>query len=306
MAMPGVEQLGQRPLEELVQSASQQAVVLAREQVDVARHGLTARARQAGPGVAMVGGGAVLAALASGTGTAALVLLLARRSGPSAAALGVTGAYAGAGALLVRKGLVRLREAAPPLPDVPVEDEPVEDADVPLKTSRLRMPTCRLKTSRPRTPICRFRTPSKTSDLQSEAPSRQRSRREAPSRQRSRREAPSRQRSRREAPSRQRSRREAPSRQRSRRRSRPIARSRSQSHRVLAVAPPARRRTARRPLIGVVPLCPSSGFTPAAPQPRSAALLVGALRDKPENLPQNRSLASGFAGLGRGSCGGDH
>ena len=133
MSMPGVEQVGQRPLEELVQSASQQAVVLAREQVDVARHGLTARARQAGPGVAMVGGGALLGALASGTGTAALVLLLARRSGPSAAALGVTGAYAGAGALLVRKGLVRLREAAPPLPDVPVEDEPVEDADVPVE-----------------------------------------------------------------------------------------------------------------------------------------------------------------------------
>jgi Putative Actinobacterial Holin-X, holin superfamily III len=128
MAMPGVEQVGQRPLEELVQSASQQAVVLAREQVDVARDELTARARQAGPGVAMVGGGALLTALASGTGTAALVLLLARRSGPSAAALGVTGAYAGAGAFLVRKGLVRLREAAPPLPDVPVEDEPDQNA----------------------------------------------------------------------------------------------------------------------------------------------------------------------------------
>jgi hypothetical protein len=129
MSVPGVEQVGQRPLEELVQSASQQAVVLAREQVDVARHELTARARQAGPGVAMVGGGALLAALASGTGTAALVLLLARRSGPSAAALGVTGAYAGAGAFLVRKGFVRLREAAPPLPDVPVDDEPVQNAN---------------------------------------------------------------------------------------------------------------------------------------------------------------------------------
>src|SRR5947209_401317 len=108
MAVPGVDQVGERPLEELVQNASQQAVLLAREQVDVARRELTARGRQAVPGAAMVGGGAVLAALASGTGTAALILLLARRGRASAAALGVTGAYAGAGALLAREGLVRL------------------------------------------------------------------------------------------------------------------------------------------------------------------------------------------------------
>src|SRR5437764_10558384 len=100
MATPRVDQMSERPIEELAQKASQQAVVLAREQMDVARRELTARARQAGPGVAMVGGGAVLAALASGTGTAALILLLARRPAASAAALGVTGGYAGAGAFL--------------------------------------------------------------------------------------------------------------------------------------------------------------------------------------------------------------
>jgi Putative Actinobacterial Holin-X, holin superfamily III len=114
------------------------AVVVVREQMDVARRELTARARDAGPGVAMVGGGALLAALASGTGTAALIRLLARRYGPSAAALGVTGAYAGAGAFLARKGLVRLREAAPPLPDVPVQDQPVQDAKQDLGSAKRR------------------------------------------------------------------------------------------------------------------------------------------------------------------------
>jgi hypothetical protein len=123
MSVPGVEQV---------------AVVVAREQLDVARRELTARARQAGPGVAMVGGGALLVALASATGTAALILLLGRRSGPSAAALGVTGAYAGAGAFLARKGLVRLREAAPPRPDVPVQDEPVQDAKQELRSAKRR------------------------------------------------------------------------------------------------------------------------------------------------------------------------
>ena len=127
MSVPGVDQVGERPLEELVQSASQQAVVLAREQLDVARQELVARARQAFPGAAMFGGGALLGALASGTGTAALVLLVARRPRASAAALGVTGAYAGAGAFLARQGLVRLRQVGPHEPDIPVQDEPVEN-----------------------------------------------------------------------------------------------------------------------------------------------------------------------------------
>ena len=141
MSVPGVEQVGERPLQELVQTASQQAVVVAREQVDAARRELTARASQAGPGVAMVGGGALLAALASGTGTAALILLLARRPGASAAALGVTGAYAGAGALLAREGLVRLREALPPQPDAPLRDEPVQNSTQDLGSAKQRTKT---------------------------------------------------------------------------------------------------------------------------------------------------------------------
>jgi hypothetical protein len=127
MSVPGVDSMSERPLEELVQTVSQQAAVLARTQIDVARRELIAKARQSSSGVAMVGGGAFLGALASGTGTAALVLLLSRRSGASAAALGVTGAYAGAGALLAREGLVRLREAGPP-PDVEVKEKPVQKA----------------------------------------------------------------------------------------------------------------------------------------------------------------------------------
>ena len=127
MSVPAVDQVGERPLDELIQNASQQAVVLAREQLDVARQELLARARQAFPGAAMCGGGALLAALASGTGTAALIMLLARRPGASAAALGVTGAYAGAGAFLTRAGLVRLRQVGSHDPDIPVHDEPVEN-----------------------------------------------------------------------------------------------------------------------------------------------------------------------------------
>lgn len=128
MSVPGIDKVGELPLEELVQNASQQAVALAREQLGVAGRELAARATQAWPAAAMVGAGGLLAALASGTGTAALILLLARRPRASAAALGVTGAYAGVGAVLAREGLVRLREAGPQASDVPVQDEPVQNA----------------------------------------------------------------------------------------------------------------------------------------------------------------------------------
>ena len=162
--------MGEHPLQELGQTVSQQAAVLVREQVDVARRELTAKARQAGPGVAMLGGGAVLAALASGTGTAALILLLARRPGASAAALGVTGAYAGAGALLAREGLVRLREAGPPMPDVLAQDEQVENAKQDRGSAKRRTTTAaksprRTKSaappagrSKPKAPASRRRT----------------------------------------------------------------------------------------------------------------------------------------------------
>ena len=113
--------MSDRPLDDLVSTVSEQAVVVAREQMEMARRGMASKVRQAGPGAAMLGGAGVLAVLATGTGTAGLVLLLARRPGPSAAALGVAGAYAGAGALMAREGLARVREAGPLEPEKTVE-----------------------------------------------------------------------------------------------------------------------------------------------------------------------------------------
>ena len=182
MSVPDVGKVGERPLQELAKTASQQTVVLAREQVDAARRELTARARQAGPGVAMVGGGALLAALASGTGTAALILLLARRPGPSAAALGVTGAYAGAGAFLAREGLVRLREAGLPPSDVPVQDEPaqntapvsdepVQNAQQDLGSAKRRTKSAAKSTRRPKLAATSRSQPTGRPKPQSKSPS---------------------------------------------------------------------------------------------------------------------------------------
>jgi hypothetical protein len=111
----------ERSLEELVQTVSEQAVVLARQEVELARREVTVKVKQAAPGAAMVGGAALLGTLAAGTGTAALVLMLARRPRPWAAALGVTGLYAGAGAVLAREGIARVRAAGPPVPQETVQ-----------------------------------------------------------------------------------------------------------------------------------------------------------------------------------------
>jgi hypothetical protein len=121
MAKPGIDKAAERPLDELVQTVSERAVVLAREEVELARRELTAKARQAATGAAMVGGAALLGTLAAGTGTAGLVLLLSRRPGPSASAFGVTAVYAVGGAALAQEGIARLRGAAPPVPEQTVE-----------------------------------------------------------------------------------------------------------------------------------------------------------------------------------------
>jgi hypothetical protein len=121
MQIPGAAKATERPLEELVQTVSEQAVGLAREEVERARRELAAKASQAAGGVAMLGGAALLGTLAAGTGTAALVLLLSRRPGPSAAALTVSAVYAAGGAGLAQEGIARLRAAGPPVPEETVE-----------------------------------------------------------------------------------------------------------------------------------------------------------------------------------------
>jgi putative superfamily III holin-X len=121
MSVPGVDKAAEQSVGDLAQTMSEQALVLVRQEVARARREMTAKAREASTGAAMVGGAALLGTLAAGTGTAALVLLLARRPEPSGAALGVTGLYAGAGALLARQGVARLRAAAPPVPEETVK-----------------------------------------------------------------------------------------------------------------------------------------------------------------------------------------
>jgi Putative Actinobacterial Holin-X, holin superfamily III len=124
MSAPGVDKVAERSFGDVAQTVSEQAVVLLRQEVARARQEITAKAGEASAGAAMVGGAVVLGSLATGTGTAALVLFLSRRTDASAAALGVTGLYAGGAALLAREGITRLRTPAPPVPEKPAKKNP--------------------------------------------------------------------------------------------------------------------------------------------------------------------------------------
>ena len=121
MAEPERGSPDERSLDEIVHTLSEQAITLARQEVELARREMEAKAREAVPGAAMLGAAGLLGLLATGTGTAGLVLMLARRPRPWAAALAVTGLYGGAGAVLARAGIERLRAAAPPVPQETVE-----------------------------------------------------------------------------------------------------------------------------------------------------------------------------------------
>jgi hypothetical protein len=139
---PPIDKATGRPLDELVQTVSEQAAVLARQEVELARRELSAKAKQAAGGAAMLGGAALLGTLAAGTGTAGIVLLLSRRPGPSAAALGVAGVYAVGGAGLAQEGISRLRGAAPPVPEETVES--VKS----LKNTKKKKPRARSRPAR--------------------------------------------------------------------------------------------------------------------------------------------------------------
>jgi hypothetical protein len=150
MTAPAADKVTERPLGDLTQTVSEQAVALARAELAAARQELAAKAKEASSGAAMVGGAALLATLAAGTGTAALVLLLARRPGPSAASVGVTGLYASAGALLAREGITRLRSAAPPIPEETVESVkenlgPKKKKPVPSSSNNAKRAASRVK-----------------------------------------------------------------------------------------------------------------------------------------------------------------
>ncbi|MDP9375969.1 MAG: phage holin family protein [Actinomycetota bacterium] len=100
-----------------LQGLIQQLKGFARAEIALSRQEMAGQSRELGVAGGMAGGAGLLGVLSAGTGTAGLVLLLARRMPPWTAALMVSGAYAGAAALLGLKARQVVEEVGVPAPD---------------------------------------------------------------------------------------------------------------------------------------------------------------------------------------------
>jgi hypothetical protein len=111
----------ERPVGELVKELANQTSTLVRQEIQLAQAELTVKGKQAGKGAGLFGGAAVVALLAAGALTAAIVAALGEVMPIWLAALVVTVVYAVIAAALAAAGRNRMREAGPPVPEQTVE-----------------------------------------------------------------------------------------------------------------------------------------------------------------------------------------
>jgi hypothetical protein len=108
-------------VEDLLRRLADEAGTLVRQELELARAELAGQARELAIGGGMVAGGGLLGLLSAGSGTAALILVLARRPRPWLAALTVSGLYAGGAAALALEGRRRILQVGVPIPEQTVD-----------------------------------------------------------------------------------------------------------------------------------------------------------------------------------------
>ena len=101
---------------ELVKELSREVSQLVREEIALAKAGMTQKGKHAGLGAGMLSGAAVLGLAAVGGSMAFLMLVLDSWMPAWLAALIVTVVYGAAAALLALRGTERISQATPPAP----------------------------------------------------------------------------------------------------------------------------------------------------------------------------------------------
>ena len=118
---------------DLLRGLTDDVRALVQGEIASARAEMTDKARAAGPAAAMLGGAALLGALAAGTSAVVLVRALDKVLPPTASALVATALLGGGAAALARTGIEDLRLVGPPVPErtvrsVKADVEAVTDA----------------------------------------------------------------------------------------------------------------------------------------------------------------------------------
>jgi len=113
--------LRERSLGELFGRLSEQAAVMARLEVRLAKAEMVQKGRLAGRGAALVAAGALVALGAFGAVTATLIMALSEGMDGWLAGLIVTVVYGLIAATLALSGRRRIAEASPPVPEQTVE-----------------------------------------------------------------------------------------------------------------------------------------------------------------------------------------
>jgi uncharacterized membrane protein YqjE len=106
---------------ELVKELANETSTLVRQEIDLAKAEMTDRGKRAGKGAGMLAAGAVVALLALGALTAAIIAALDDAMPTWLAALIVTVVYAAIAGALIATGRKQVREAAPPVPEQTID-----------------------------------------------------------------------------------------------------------------------------------------------------------------------------------------
>ena len=110
-----------RSIKRLAANVQEDASLLVRQEIELAKAEMAEKGRTAASGLGMVGGGGVVALCAAGAVTAFLILVFSLFLPAWAAAVIVGAALAALAYLLVRQGKERVADAGKPVPEQTIE-----------------------------------------------------------------------------------------------------------------------------------------------------------------------------------------